>query len=131
MLAYKNDERLATVMSRIAKGYSVEEITSMADYFGQQAFIKPTQETDPKLANFGKKLHKKYCEKCHEDWGGYAQDITGRLAGQWLPYLRYSMQDFASEDRKMHPNMKQRFKQLRKDHGDESVEALVQFYASQ
>lgn len=131
MLAYKNDQRPATVMSRIAKGYSTEEISLMADFFAQQPLIKPKQQTDQTLAKFGKRLHKKYCEKCHEDGGGYAQDITGRLASQWLPYLRYSMQDFASEDRKMHENMKQRFEQLRKDHGDEGVEALVQFYASQ
>ncbi len=33
MLDFKNDKRPATIMNRIAKGYTDEEITAMAKYF--------------------------------------------------------------------------------------------------
>jgi sulfide dehydrogenase cytochrome subunit len=131
MQAYQSGDRLSTIMQRIAKGYSEAEIELMADYFSQQAFIRHKQEHNVNQADFGRRLHKKYCEKCHEDGGRTADDDSGILAGQWAAYLRYSMQDFNNGDRPMEKKKKQRVKQLQTDHGDKGVEALIQFYASQ
>ncbi|WP_455211661.1 c-type cytochrome [Kaarinaea lacus] len=131
MQAYQSGERLSTIMQRIAKGYTEAEIELMADYFSKQSFVRFKQGYDENQADFGRRLHKKYCEKCHEDGGRTADDDSGILAGQWATYLRYSMQDFTNGDRPMEKKMKKRVKQLQTDHGDKGMDALIQFYASQ
>lgn len=130
MEAYKKAERPSTIMSRIAKGYTDEEIKRMATFFSKQAFIRQPQTHNAKLASKGKKLHKKYCEKCHEDGGTSSEDDAGILAGQWQPYLRYSMQDFTSGNRSMEKKMKKKVNSLQKDHGDAGIDALIHFYSS-
>ena len=62
-------ERLATVMDRIAKGYSDEDIGMLADYFGAKPAVAAAQGFDAALAARGKAVHDKACEKCHEDGG--------------------------------------------------------------
>lgn len=130
MEAYKKAERPSTIMSRIAKGYTEEEIKLMAKFFSIQEFVRQPQKHNAKLARKGKKLHKKYCEKCHEDGGTSSEDDAGILAGQWEPYLRYSMQDFTSGNRSMEKKMKKKMKSLEKDHGDAGIDALIHFYSS-
>ena len=44
MQAFKSGERKATVMDRVAKGYSDEQITAMANYFAAQ---KPVPMNQP------------------------------------------------------------------------------------
>ena len=131
MLAYKEASRPSTIMIRIAKGYSDEEIELMADYFSRQKIIRFKQHYDPKLANRGRKLHKKYCHKCHEEGGAYAEDDAGILAGQWAPFLRFTLTDFNSGKREMGVKKKQQLDKLLKQQGDAGVEQLIQFYASQ
>lgn len=131
MLAYKNEKRPSTIMSRIAKGYSEEEVGLMADYFSQQLFMRRDQVTDGIKVSFGKKLHKKYCEKCHEQNGGAASDDAGILAGQWLEYLQYTMDDYVSGRRSMEKKMKKNMERLQQEHGANGIEALIHFYASQ
>lgn len=131
MEAYKSAERPSTIMTRIAKGYSKEEIELMADYFSKQPFVRYKQKFDTSKADLGKKLHKKYCEKCHEDAGRSSEDDAGILAGQWEPYLRFTMQDFTSGDRSMEKKMKKKMDELKKSQGDKGVDALIHFYASQ
>ncbi|WP_455217934.1 c-type cytochrome, partial [Kaarinaea lacus] len=126
----KSGERPSTIMSRIAKGYSKKEIDLMADYFSKQAFIRQPQEFDANKASFGKKLHKKYCEKCHEDEGRSPDDDAGILAGQWEPYMRNTMEDYTSGKRPMEKKMKKRMKNLDDDHGDKGLDALIHYYTS-
>lgn len=130
MEAYQKDERPSTIMSRIAKGYTEAEIELMANHFSKQPFIHQAQKHDAKKAKLGKKLHKKYCEKCHEDGGISSEDDTGILAGQWEPYLRFSMQDYTSGNREMEKKKKERLKKLQKEHGDTGIDALMNYYAS-
>jgi len=130
MLAYQRGERPATIMQRIANGYSEAEIKLMAEYFSKQPFVRHVQQHDAKQADFGRRLHKKYCELCHEDGGSLAED-DAILGGQWAAYLRFTMEDFTSGNREMDDKMKQRLDKLQKDHGEQGVEALIQFYASQ
>ena len=131
MEAYKKAERPSTIMTRIAKGYTEKEIELMADFFSKQPFVRYLQKFDEKKAKLGKKLHKKYCEKCHEDAGRSSEDDAGILAGQWEPYLRYSMEDFTSGNRTMEKKMKKKLDKLQAKHGDKGVDALIHFYASQ
>lgn len=130
MKAYKEGERASTVMTRIAKGYTDEEIKLMADFFAKQKFDRQFQEVDAKMATAGGKLHDKYCEKCHEDGGTSTADDAGILAGQWVPYLRYTMEDFVGGGREMTKKMKKKVEQLRESKGDKGIEQLYHFYGS-
>ena len=131
MEAYKSGERPSTIMTRIAKGYTEEEIKRMAKFFAKQKFDRQPQKVDAKMAKRGKKLHDKYCEKCHEDGGRSTEDDAGILAGQWKPYLKYTMEDFMSGDREMTKKMKKKVDQLKKSKGDAGMKQLFHYYASQ
>jgi len=131
MLAYKKVQRPATIMTRIAKGYTEQEIQLMAGYFSKQNIIRFDQTYDAKKARRGKKLHKKYCNKCHEEGGGYADDDAGILAGQWAPFLQFTLTDFLTGERAMGPKKRQQLEKLIKQQGNPGVEQLIQFYASQ
>jgi sulfide dehydrogenase cytochrome subunit len=131
MQAFKNEQRPATIMTRIAKGYSDEEIHLMADYFSKQKMLRYVQAFDADKARAGKSLHNKYCDKCHEDSGRSAEDDAGILAGQWAPYLRYTMDDFTQGTRSIDKKMQKKLDELNKAQGDQGVEALIHFYSSQ
>ena len=130
MQAFREGKRAATVMTRIAKGYTDEEIKAMAQYFSTQKLVRFPQQFDPKLAERGKTLHENYCEKCHED-GGRKSDEAGVLAGQMMPYLRFSLDDFLQGRREIDKKMKAKVDDLLAAEGKEGLEALVHFYGSQ
>lgn len=122
--------RFSTIMGRLAKGYTEDEIKLIATYFSEQSIHLPAQEVDAAQAAAGKKLHEKYCEKCHEDEGKYAEDDTGVLAGQWKPYFLYSMSDFVNGDRAMPKKMKKKLDEITESVGHDGIEQLAQYYAS-
>lgn len=122
--------RYSTIMGRIAKGYSEEEIKLIGEYFSKQEIYLPEQVHDADSAAKGKKLHEKYCEKCHEDEGKYAEDDTGVLAGQWKHYFIYSMRDFANGDRAMPKKMKNKLNEMTESVGQDSIEQLADYYSS-
>jgi len=130
MQAFREGKRAATVMTRIAKGYTDEEIKAMAQYFSTQKLVRFPQQFDPKLAERGKTLHENYCEKCHED-GGRKSDEAGVLAGQMMPYLHFSLDDFLQGRREIDKKMKAKVDDLLAAEGKEGLEALVHFYGSQ
>lgn len=123
--------RPSTIMGRIAKGYTEEEIKKLADYFAGKKFIPARQETDAGKVKVGAKLHDEYCEKCHEDNGRLAEDDTGVLAGQWVPYLHYAMQDYVSGAREMPKKMRSKVEETQEEHGKDAIDQLVHFYGSQ
>ena len=59
--------------------------------------------------------------------GALADDDAGILAGQWLPYLTYSMQDFKSGAREMPKKMRKKVEAL----DDFDIDALMHYFASQ
>jgi len=132
MKAYKSADESPknTMMSRIAKGYSDKEIELMAGYFSKQKMKRQAQKFDAAQVKAGAKLHKKYCEKCHEDGGRSSEDDAGILAGQWTPYLHYSMADFIAGDRAMPKKMKKKVKKAMKA-DPKAMEKLINYYASQ
>jgi len=127
MMAFKSGERPSTVMGRIAKGYSEEEFKLMGSAFAKQPIAKTSQTLDAAKVAAGKDLFGKNCEKCHDEKGGLADDDSGILASQWLPYLQYSMVDFKDGSREMAKKMKKKVDKL----SDDELEALLQFFASQ
>jgi len=127
MLAFKSGERASTVMGRIAKGYPEEEIKLMAGYFAKMPMAVTSQKTDAAKVAAGEKLYPKNCSKCHDENGTLADDDSGIMASQWLPYMHYSMQDFKAGSREMPKKMKKKVDKL----SDAELESLLQFFASQ
>ncbi len=130
MMAFKEEDRFATIMNRIAKGYSKKEFEAMADYFGRQTFQPADQKADAALAEKGAKLHETFCEKCHEE-GGKSSEDSGVIAGQWLPYLIYSFEDFSNGSREIPNKMKRKIEKMHQQAGDEGIKQLLHYYASQ
>lgn len=130
MKAFQSGARKATVMDRIAKGYTEAELKAMGDYFAAQPVVAQKQAFDPKKAEMGKTLHEQNCEKCHES-GGMKADEGGILAGQSTLYLHYSMDDFHNGLRETPKKMKTKVEAVKQAHGDAGLEALIHYYASQ
>ena len=129
MKAYRQDERNASIMNRIAKAYTDEQFKEMAWFFASQRLRLFPQPYNAELAEQGARLHDEYCEKCHED-GGRPGD-AGTLAGQWMPYLHYTMDDFISGKRKWPRKMQRKVDAAIKEAGGEAIPALVNYYGSQ
>ena len=138
MEGYKTDARPALKlkdkkedMKDIVKKLSDEDIEALAGHFAKQTFKPQKQEFDPALAKAGKKLHKKYCEKCHSEGGTSSEDDAGILAGQPIAYLQYSMDNYASEKREMGKKMAKKLKKMHEKAGDEGITQIIHYYASQ
>lgn len=127
MKAFKNGERPATVMDRIAKGYSDEELEIMAEFFAATTHVPAKQTFDAAKASRGAKIHDRACEKCHSEGGRATEEDAGILAGQWIPYLTFAFEDFTSGIRPMDKKMASRVEKLSK----EDIEALIHYYGSQ
>lgn len=127
MNAFKSGERASTIMGRIAKGYSEEEFKLMASVFAKQPIAKTSQTLDAAKVAAGEKLYGKNCEKCHDKYGSLADDDSGILASQWLPYMQYSLEDFQAGSREMPKKMKKKVEKL----SDAELDALLHFFASQ
>jgi sulfide dehydrogenase cytochrome subunit len=126
---YQADRRNSTIMNRIAKGYTDEQIWGMAMFFARQPLRLSRQPFDPTLAALGAKLHDRHCEKCHEN-GGRPGD-AGTLAGQWMPYLDFAMADFIAEKREWPRKMERKFDAAVDEQGDKALPALINYYGSQ
>jgi sulfide dehydrogenase cytochrome subunit len=132
MLAFQSGDTYSTIMGRIAKGYTEEELEKMGEYFHKQEYIPATQEFDQALVDAGAKLHDKYCEKCHIEGGKPVPDEEDYyiLAGQWMPYLKFAMSDFQGDRRILPKKMGKKLDAMIEDQGEESLEALYAFYAA-
>jgi sulfide dehydrogenase cytochrome subunit len=126
MKAYQEGRHHSTIMGRIAKGYTEDEVVALAKHFGANPYKLVTQNFDADMAKKGAKVHKKNCEKCHEE-DGRLGDEAGKLAGQWLPYLQFTMDDFRSGHSEMPRKMKSKVEKL----SDEDIAEVLHFYASQ
>ena len=132
MKSYQEGTAYSTVMGRIAKGYSEDEIKLLAEFYAAKPWVPAKQKFDEKLADAGKKIHDKWCEKCHADGGKVVADEEYQvIAGQWTPYLKYTMDDFKAGTREMPKKMKEKFDGMIKKEGDKGLDALYAFYASQ
>ncbi len=131
MQHYQTGERHGTIMNRIAKGYSNDELEVMAKYFSSQPVVRATQEIDAEKAEVGAALHKEYCEECHVNGGFKDEDGANVLAGQWLPYLQFNLADFHAKKRDMPAKMRKHMEKMVAEHGEASLEQLAHYYASE
>jgi len=116
----------STDMCAIAGKLSDADATALADYLSKKPFVRAKQTVDAAKAERGKQLHDAQCMKCHEDGGSSPDDDAGILAGQWMPYVRHSFEEYSSGKRPIPKKMKPKFDALTKD----DVDALVNYFGS-
>ncbi|MEJ2322152.1 MAG: c-type cytochrome [Gammaproteobacteria bacterium] len=127
MNAYKSGDRHSTIMGRIAKGYSDDEIEAMAEVIASWPLHKTDQQVDADKVAMGSEVYEDACVKCHDEKGSLADDEAGILYSQWLPYLTNSIEDFKAGHREMPKKMKKAVEKL----SDEQIDAVNHFFASQ
>lgn len=131
MEGFSSGEIYSTVMGRIARGYTDEEIELMANYFAAKPFVPAPQAYNEDLAAVGARLHDRYCERCHADGGIPLEDEEYFiLAGQWTPYLENAMEDFLADRRPIERRMKQELDRLMRREGPDGLQAIFAFYGS-
>ncbi len=126
MKAFKSGERPSTVMGRIAKAYSDEEIEAMGDFFAAQKPVPAQQAFDVALADKGRDLHQRHCKRCHLEGGKEFDENAAVVSGQWLKYLQIQMDDYASGRRTMSEKKAEKMKPLTRA----DFEAIAHYYAS-
>jgi sulfide dehydrogenase cytochrome subunit len=129
MVQYKNGERPATIMDRIAKGYTDSELREMAKYFGSLPWRRTTVTAAPEPLDEPRRLHEAACEECHERAGRHQDKDTPRIAGQAPAYVYLSLLQYRAKDAKL-PQPEKMLKAL-DPLSDEQLRALSHFYASQ
>lgn len=125
---YPNDtSRPKTDMCKITEALGNEELQALGAWYSTQAFVAAKQEFDETLVANGATLHAQHCEKCHQEGGSLAEGSEPRLAGQWLPYLRKSINYVPTGEHMVPPMMERAVSKF----SAQEVNALMNFYASQ
>lgn len=128
LMQYKRGERPSTIMERIARGYTDDELQALVAFFASQTWRSPDQEPDEGLAKKGEKVHQDKCAVCHKDNGRYMDAETPRIAGQGIPFLMSSLEEYRDEERRV---MKKYMKKIMEKVRSRQIKALAHFYASQ
>ena len=128
--AYRHGGRFSTVMGRLLSGAGDAELHEMADYFSRQTFRVPKQRVDWDLASKGRQLHRLYCRDCHGDRNRRAKPGVPKLNGQWMVYLRWTLNDYLLGSNQMDVEMSQSLIRLLRRHGEAGLEALLHYYGS-
>ncbi len=87
MLEQKHDKRYSSIMGRLLRTYSDEEIALMAKYFAAKPWVPATVDAEMRMVNRGRQVAQKTCQRCHGPTGERIAEGTPRLAGQWPGYL--------------------------------------------
>lgn len=128
MSDYKSGLRPSTIMGRIMRGYTEQEIWAIAGFFATQPWVAPDRVASAKAVQQGQAIHNKLCETCHDDGGRGQDDESPRLAGQWAGYTRYALDVCRARGERCRPaKMGARVKPL----SDAEIKALASFYESE
>jgi cytochrome subunit of sulfide dehydrogenase len=120
-------KRPKTTMCKIAADLGEAGTAKEAKEYAAKPFVRARQPFDAAKATLGKKVHDAQCEKCHSEGGALADDDAGILAGQWMPYLKDTFDQYAKGTRPQPEKMKVKLDALK----PADVEALLHYYASQ
>lgn len=125
--AYRDGSRKCgkvPMMCKVAAKLTDAQIETLAHHYAGQPFKAAEQPFDAALAAKGKALHDKNCKGCH---GSGPEDAdSGPLHGQWVDYLRYALDQYATGGREVDPMMKAKLAKL----GPADIDALMNYYAS-
>lgn len=125
---YKTGLRPSTIMGRIMRGYTDQEVVAIAAFFAAQPWVSTDRIARAKLDVRGQEIHAQQCDTCHEDGGRVQKDESPRLAGQWAEYTRYVLEGCREQGKRCEPRkMGERVMSL----SDEELESLAQYYESQ
>lgn len=133
MVNYKTGARHSTVMGRIARGYTDEQLRVIAAYFSAQPFGAPRAQPEVDLIVRGSRLHRGLdCVACHGPRGiaPLVYPEFPRLAGQPQAYLRMTLEGYADPEFPIPPSA-QVMRTLLEDLEPRDLDALAAFYASQ
>jgi sulfide dehydrogenase cytochrome subunit len=97
MVQFRNGERPATIMERVARGHSESELRQMAKHFGALPWEGWHGTSDPASVNEGRRIHDQVCAECHEREGRHQDRETPRIAGQTPDYLLLSLMIYRDE----------------------------------
>jgi len=130
MQAYQYGGRYASVMGRIAQGFEGDEIARMASYFSRLQVQPKAQRVKWRLVSKGRQLHRRYCLECHGDLTHEPSKDANLLHGQWMDYLRWTLQDYMIGINQADPEMAEQLAGLVRRHGSDGLEALLNYLAS-
>lgn len=119
--------RAATTMCAVAEGLSEEDMDAVAEHYAAMDFVPAGQAFDAGLAAAGEEIHAASCAICHSDGGSNPDDDAGILAGQWMGYLKDSIDEYRADERPQPGAMKDKLEALSED----DIAALLHYYASQ
>jgi sulfide dehydrogenase cytochrome subunit len=108
-------------------GISAEKAEALGKYFSEKPFVPAKQSFDAAKAARGAVIHAADCEQCHSRGGSDPEDQASILAGQWMPYLREVLTDYANGKRDALEPMRRRLEMMT----PEDIDALANFYASE
>lgn len=128
MMEWKSGARASANMTRLIKGYTDEEIASLAKYYAALPWKPQTQTVAADLLAKGKGATER-CETCHGATGGQPDGAeVPMLAGQWAKYLELELMKYRDEGFQMtHKKMMRNARKL--EEGD--VAAVAKFFGSQ
>ena len=131
MKAYRDGQRYATIMDRIAKGYTDAQIDAMSGHFANIGWPTNNQTVDADQAAKGQKLHTSSgCAGCHGATGVSMMPNAPRLAGQYAGFLEQQMHDYKDAAKAIPPGAMV-MRSMLAAMSDEDIAALAAFYASQ
>lgn len=128
MQEFKKDLRPSTLMGRIAKAYSDEEVAAMADFFSGQKRHVTQQNLDPQRVAKGAQLFPLSCggSACHVVVGRSTEDDPPAVASQWLGFLQIQMDLYVKGVRKMPMRMSESINAL----SPQDRESVLHYFAS-
>jgi sulfide dehydrogenase cytochrome subunit len=125
-LRHGSEEQAPTSMCEVSAGLDGPTIEAIAQHYASLEFVPAQQEFDEAQAVAGAALHELYCESCHPE-GGSTTGFAGRLAGQWTPYLRGTIDQIIQGEVIVPHIMERKLAEF----SSEEIDALLNFWASQ
>lgn len=110
-----------------ARHLGAGEIDALAAHYASKPFGRAKQAFDAGKAAKGATVHDRYCKKCHEKGGSATSENSGILAGQHMPYLKRTFDEYTTKKRPMTEKMEAKFSKL----NDQEKDFLLHYYASQ
>ena len=113
------------LMCKVVSRLTEDQIVELAEHYAAMPYVPAGEQFDAALAEAGKAIHVAECAICHgEDDPGDAE--ASILHGQKQDYLRYSLQQYAADERQQPDAMRKKTSVLSAD----DIEALLNYYAS-